>query len=335
MDKFSKIEFSLKKRDPILDYAIYSFNFDEMTNTFDAVRSSLSKADADPAMFEPYNVMAATQQRAWDSLAYILNLYSAGHPVAEIRDVYPAIIEFWIEYLRRWNYFIEIDESADKTVAALPLLDTDFSFANQLVCLGILLGWGGILRNLIDLIDLNNFRKDGMLERLLAPYTYERDMPPNECTRHLPYFKTLKIFAATTEERSILMSDYLKEWYHASRREPYYDSHKHGDSFTGYWSWEAAAITYLLDIDDSIYRDSKFYPTDLVEFARNIQAPRSNVTNSESYHGLRCKSGQPCPKNGIWETLDIPMQRRKFSAGEIMQAESASYGITVWRYIGI
>lgn len=34
----------------------------------------------------------------------------------------------------------------------------------------------------------------------------------------------------------------------------------------GYWSWEAAAITCVLDIDDSGYRGAPFYPADLVAF---------------------------------------------------------------------
>ncbi|MQA38133.1 DUF1911 domain-containing protein [Rugamonas sp. FT29W] len=172
-----------------------------------------------------------------------------------------------------------------------------------------------------------------MLERLLAPYIPGREEPPNESTRHLPYFKTLKIFSAPPELRAEMMKDYLKDWYHASRRERYHNSHKKGTSFKGYWAWEAAAITYLLDIDDSFYRDAEFYPADLVAFARSIDAPRSSEAKLEDQE-LRIKSGQACPKSGTWETLDIPLQQRKFAVGEIMQAENASYGITVWRYIG-
>ncbi|MQA38130.1 DUF1911 domain-containing protein [Rugamonas sp. FT29W] len=172
-----------------------------------------------------------------------------------------------------------------------------------------------------------------MLERLLAPYLDNRGELPDDCPRHLPYFKTLKIFSAPSEARAQLMKEYLGDWYHASKREPYYDSHKRGDQFKGYWAWEAAAITYLLDIDDSSYRDAEFYPADLVAFARSIDAPRSSGAKPEDQE-LRMKSGQTCPKSGTWETLDIPLQQRKFAVGEIMQAEDASYGITVWRYMG-
>ncbi|WP_258194714.1 DUF1911 domain-containing protein [Janthinobacterium sp. PAMC25594] len=62
--------------------------------------------------------------------------------------------------------------------------------------------------------------------------------------------------------------DELQQWYEASRREPCYDSHRRDTSFRGYWSWEAAAITCVLDIDDSGYRGAPFYPADLVALCR-------------------------------------------------------------------
>lgn len=70
----------------------------------------------------------------------------------------------------------------------------------------------------------------------------------------------------------------MADWYHASRKEPYYDSHKRGEEFRGYWSWEAGAITVALEIDDTSYRNAEFYPRDLVDFARqakNDYAPSS------------------------------------------------------------
>ena len=62
--------------------------------------------------------------------------------------------------------------------------------------------------------------------------------------------------------------DELQQGYEASRREPYYDSHLRDTSFWGYWSWEAAAITCVLDIDDSSYCGAPFYPADLVALCR-------------------------------------------------------------------
>lgn len=334
MKKFSLSEFNSKKRDPLLDYEVYAFNFDDRVDGFDVVRKSLSKPEAQLVTVDPYRRMVAVKQQAWDVMDHLANCYSAGHSVAELRDIYPAALEYWNSYFERFQIFLNWENNANKDLAAFPLMGTEFEIANQLVCFGILLGWGGLLANVTHIIDKNNFRKDAMIERLLDSYVSDRSVIESECTRHLPYFKTLKIFDADSLVRSDMMKDYLAEWYQASRREGYYNSHKRGDEFKGYWSWESAAITYLLDINDNSYRDAKFYPADLVEFACNIQAPRSSTTKSTSHHELRAKSGQVCPKSGNWQTLDIPLQQRNFTFGEIMQAENASYGITVWRYIG-
>lgn len=332
MKKFSIDEFLIKKREPLLSYEVYEYNFDEMVEGFNIVRESRSIPISEDQDSTLYDSAAQLEQRAWDSLVYLMNCYSGGHPIEDLAKIYPTILAYWESYADEWREFQASDQSSSGTVAALALLDSHFVFANQLICFAILLGWGELLKRIPPIIDFNNPRKDGMLERLLAPYLENRDVP-DECTRHLPYFKTLKIFSASADARALLMKEYLDDWYHASRREPYYDSHKRGDQFKGYWAWEAAAITYLLQIDDRSYCDAEFYPADLVEFARSIGASRSSNAKSINQE-LRAKSGQACPKSGTWETLDIPLQRGKFAAGEIMQAKDSSYGITVWRHVG-
>jgi hypothetical protein len=333
MKKLTKSEFLSKKRESLLDYVMYESLFDEGFEGFERVRKGLSKTEEQISKIHPYKLMAVTQQRAWYSLGFLVNYFNGGHDVDELKDLYPAVLQYWETYLKYFIDFLKWDTSSDNPVAALSLLNSNFVYANQLISLGILLGHGGELSRVSKIIDLNNFKMDGMLERLLSPYSPRETPFPNACTRHLPYFKTLKIFDAPAQDRLELMREYLEDWYYASRREPYYDSHERLGNFKGYWSWESAAITYLLDIDDRPYRQAKFYPVDLVDFARATNAPRSigkNVENPE----LREKSGQPCPRTGIWEALDIPVQRREFSAGDIMQAENAGYGMTVWRYIG-
>ncbi len=241
--------------------------------------------------------MMATRRRAWDGLNYLATAYSAGHETSEISAFYPKVLEFWEEYAKYDKAYDVTPAGRGTHVAHLPLLGEGFDQANRLVCLGILLGWAHLLPRLIPILDYHNPRRDGMLERLLAFYVSERGTPPDECTRHLPYFKTLKIFAAPEEKRSELMAEYLDDWYHASRREPYHDSHTRGTSFMGYWSWEAAAITYLLDIDDRSYRDAQFYPRDLVDFARSMRADQTGSSASAQTAGeLRANAGEPCPR---------------------------------------
>lgn len=331
MKKLTPIEFEDSRREKILDYCTYEYNFDGPMEGFSSVRESLANAEENGGEVSSYDQMVWTKQRAWDSLDFLVNCYSGGHALESLRQIYPTVIENWNQYAIKSVNFMKSDPSSS-TVSHIPLADWEFSFANQLICFDILLRRGRDMCQISSLVDFNNTRKDGAIERMIGPFVSGRGNAPDECLRHLPYFKTLKIFDAAPEIRPALMAEYLDGWYVASRREAYYDSHKRKNSFLGYWSWEAAAITFLLDIDDTSYQGAKFYPFDLVQFARSLGAPRFSELQSKDQE-LRIKTGYACPKSGTWETLDIPLQRRNFAVGEIMQAENAC-GMSLWRYIG-
>ncbi len=150
--------------------------------------------------------------------------------------------------------------------------------ALRLICFGLLTGYADQMDRIMPIIDYveatpEGQEKDGLIERLVAPFVADRGTPPDEARRHLPYRKLIKVFNASPEKRPALMLQYLEDWYEASRREPYYDQHpqpdiRSGVSYYGYWSWEAAAVTVISRIDDSSYRDKPYYPKDLVDYAR-------------------------------------------------------------------
>jgi hypothetical protein len=143
MKKLSAEEFQHVRREKLLSYEIYEYNFEEMLSGFNVVRSVLSKTDALNGKVGKYEAAVPQRRRAWDGLTFLLNCYSGGHPVAEIAQFFPAVLEFWESYSQAWELFQNSDESTNGTVATLPLLGTQFSYANQLICLGALLGWGG------------------------------------------------------------------------------------------------------------------------------------------------------------------------------------------------
>ena len=150
--------------------------------------------------------------------------------------------------------------------------------ALRLICFGLLTGYADQMDRIMPIIDYveatpEGQEKDGLIERLVAPFVADRGTPPDEARRHLPYRKLIKVFNASPEQRPALMLQYLEDWYEASCREPYYDQHpqtdlRSGRGYYGYWSWEAAAVTVISRIDDSSYRDKPYYPKDLVDYAR-------------------------------------------------------------------
>ena len=276
---------------------------------------------------------------ASDTVSYLHLQYSAGAKLEDMRRWFPSALGFWEEYAEYHVAFQRTPASAHM-IAHMTLGDRGFWDAIRLTSFGLLLGHPRALARLCALWDYGNQPLDGLLERLVAPFVPGRAPPPDTCTRHLPYFKLLKVFAADADKRAALMTRYMDEWYTASRREPYYESHKKGreHSYLGLWSFEAAAVTYVLQIDDSSYRDKDFYPRDLVDYARSLPlppelgGPPADSASSSNPSGLRCQAGQPCPRTGWWVTPAKAGSRRRFEQGDTMPAIGGDYGTTIWQW---
>ena len=273
---------------------------------------------------------------AGDAVTYLHLQYAAGEPVPELQKFMPTAMEFWDEYARLHVSFHDSPGSKYR-VPHLDLHDRDYWKAIRLTSFAILLGHTDLLPRIAALWDYENDDMDGLLERLVAPFVPGRAPPPDSCTRHLPYFKLLKVFAADPGKRPSLMAKYMDEWYTASRREPYYESHTKGrdHSFLGYWSFEAAAVAYVLDIDDASFRDHEFYPRDLADFARSLPRPAAlggAPVGSSDGSRLRCPAGQPCPRTGYWFTPARLDSRRLFQQGEVMPEAGGDYGVTIWQW---
>lgn len=271
MKKINSSEFIEKKREKLLDYHGYEYNFDESAiATFHVVKESLEQPSEVLQTVPPVNFMQATQLRAWEAIDHIVNCYSAGHSISELRTFFPTALEYWESYARYSLLYNCSPDGRHSRVAHVPLAGNTFTFANKLVCFAILLGWEHLLHRVVRIIEYNNPSSDGMLERLIGVYVAGNVASTRKCTR-LPYYKTMKIFDAPQEMQQQLMVEYLSNWYAASRGEPYFETHTQGKLFKGYWAWEAAAITVALNIDDSRYRDADFYPSDMVEFSRKVK----------------------------------------------------------------
>lgn len=333
MEKFDLAAFGKSKREKLLDYKIYSYNFEDHTETFAMVTKDIAQPREILATIPPSNLMEATRIRAWHAQEFLQNVYCAGHTIEQIRAFYPSFVAYWEDYAHFSSIYKTSPEAELVTVGHVALSGDEYHRALVMIAFGVLLGYTTLLPKLVPIIDYRNNR-DGLLEHILIQSGLERDQAPDACLKHLPYYKTLKIFSATANDRPALMAEYLDNWYAASRKEPYYDSHKRKTSFKGYWSWESAAITVLLNIDDTCYRDAPFYPRDLVDFARqaakNYEPPG---IPSIGMNELRTKAGDPCPKAGVWQSLDVEPTLKRFEFEQPMPDLKSAYGLTVWRFI--
>ncbi|PIT22240.1 hypothetical protein BGI36_04055 [Snodgrassella communis] len=106
------------------------------------------------------------------------------------------------------------------------------------------------------------------------PITVEKTL--RELNFHNLLYKA--IYAQIDKDTLKFLDEYLRRRYDGLRKSgySYIDSHlkqqggsKDTCSFVGYWCFEAAAVAYLKDIDESSLHRFIYYPKDMVEYACN------------------------------------------------------------------
>lgn len=327
-------------RDGYLLIQDYHENFDELLNGLYTVVDGFSNYKND-SKFGGY--IASGRRRIIDALDLISLQYSAGGDINFIKELYPYLLHWTDEYAETSHLYNLSPDADGRFVWHIALNTEDYWYiALRLISFGLLTGYANQMGRVMPIIDYTEAvpegqDKDGLIERLVAPFISDRGVPPTEAMRHLPYRKLIKVFDAEEGIRPELMLQYLEDWYDASRREPYHDQHpqpdiRSGISYYGYWSWEAAAVTWLLNIDDTIYREHQFYPKDLVDFARK-QA--ENPTAEIIIERIKVKGGEKCSKTGYWTTPAQPDTRPYFTQGEILPTLSETdWGEVYWSFDG-
>lgn len=73
-------------------------------------------------------------------------------------------------------------------------------------------------------------------------------------------YDNLNDLANATDKVSII-NVYLSDWYDAHKDFAWYESHRNDkDTYVGYWSFESAALTKVMGIEESYFSDNEYYP---------------------------------------------------------------------------
>ncbi|MFL9566464.1 PoNe immunity protein domain-containing protein [Acinetobacter baumannii] len=318
------------RREPYQKFSDYQKRLDFNLKNIQIGLNNLEN-DSDHGPDDYYvGLMNASNAIAQLSLKSVFFSYSAGLTVEELADFFPKVVEYWQLYAKHHINFHQSSESDGHLVPHLELVTDEYWEALQLVCFSILFAQPEHLKTIMEILAYENDEQDALLDKLVSPWLPDREIS-EVYLRQLPYRKLEKVFTADEADRPALMSAYMDEWYGASKREPYHDRHK-SSQFPGYWSLEAAAITVILRIDDSSYRDKPYYPKDLVDYARSQYMVLDEHGNIEGEaNRLRCEAGQSCPQSGEWYSPANNMQKRYFNQGEIMpEIKDNSWGETIW-----
>ena len=245
-----------------------------------------------------------------EKLPFILN---------EIIDDLQQITQFWQknkEELRKIGYFYPPLQwnLADEYLQTLGLIS---------VC--YLLYQEDLLPQLLQII-LDNAADDLEPDSTIEDFFYYRfkDRPdPNyiQMGDHAVLISDA-IREKDKNEKKALLHQYLKGWYKemVGMSDLEYNSHldPEQNGFCGYWSFEAAAIAYLDDVDDAEFYQYPYYPKDLVEWAREQRRIRYAEQDSASQHPLLLSVGKNVPFSGKYGVDNFSGFERHFQAGDVL-----------------
>lgn len=259
-------EFEQRRRQKLMDEDYYHYFQKELTWLIDQTIKEIQQTK-DP--FLEFMIRAEYQQLCLD--------YTVGKPISELRPRMDGIVNYTkktIEFVERYNN--NPDDKIDITILTEYF---ESEILSNLLGLAILFDHQDWFETIVEAVDLDQENREKAIDSLIAmkipDYPITAEKAPRELSFRNPLYKA--IHAETTKETLKFLDEYLRRWYDGLRKAgyEYIDIHlsQQGDSrsycsFYGYWCFEAAAVAYLKNIDDSTLHHFIYYPKEMVEYAR-------------------------------------------------------------------
>jgi hypothetical protein len=201
--------------------------------------------------------------------------YSAGYGIHELKNDLLQSIKY---VYKSWNGFWKLKNSKGKVLNQYILSAYDEMIWTLSLALLLRID-NSEFKNLVEVIDRDNI-KDELFEFIIKGKISSRISSSEESYEE--YFTITTIFeklrlaikSESKREAELLIKDFLeKDWYKKHKDAGWHNSHKSKNNiYFGYWSFESAAITCLMDLDDSDYQGNEFYPRALVDYYRKTSS---------------------------------------------------------------
>ncbi|MDC8786107.1 PoNe immunity protein domain-containing protein [Roseateles koreensis] len=274
------------------------------------------RAMADPKLNDPINDLneerfhrsGLSWDKCYNSVEYLILLYSAGEPVESLRapaDQVFAQFHRHKEMFPEWQMLYWEPDAYQYTLWLLGLAVL-FNKPQEVVH----------IRSWVAQWTEERDQDDPLLSLLFARYGAPVGPSLDGLMFEKPYQHLFDAFTAPDKAQAQKsLTAYLKTWYRGMKDCYWHDRHKntrHAVHF-GYWSFEAGMATLLLDLDDSDYREMQFYPKDLVDYAR-IHGAGLPVERKP----ILVKTGQPAPHSGLYAAFDGLAPEVKRERGELL-----------------
>jgi Domain of unknown function (DUF1911) len=255
--------------------------------------------------------------------------FTAGQTLGELRSRLTDVIEAYERYQKALAFHEGVTDIAPLSFVMLD----EYERALQLVSLCYLLHRRDLLPRLRALFDPGYAGQDTVYEDLMA-FDVAGRADVDEWFHEEPYSTLVNAMYLEQPEANRELNKYCESWYKCFESvAPWHDSHTRiegteGDYY-GYWAFEAAAVAFLYDLDDSEI-DHMVYPKDLVAWARDNKA--LSEEDAKGHVALRAMAGHSCPRDGYYFTPAKTDSRRHFKQGEKMPSLGGDYGLTIWQW---
>ena len=287
---------------------------------------------------DEYNSQEA---RRWFNIAHmtweLLQLeYTAGQPIDSLAPYLEQVVLARENQARAKAEYFKTDQE--------PVLgdsNEGYLLPLQLIGLSYLLNRRDLLVRIDVLIhgvgESKNLYDDFTYEKLLSFNNPNQIIPDNRFTDDYINLENVFFENNTPKEALIDLTAYLKEWYLLHEDQLWYDSHldlEHNDKYVGYWSFESAAVVYLLGLDDDSLHRFIYYPADLVSYARHQDqlVTQASSTPNNRYTGRTLCTGDQCVSTGWYIAPHLNSRIEHFELGQVIAGEhfSPQGNLVIW-----
>ena len=209
----------------------------------------------------------------WD---YLKIIYTAGNPIEDLIPILEKFLASEEEITKFWQQNKAKLNEIGYYTSPMPWFYVEYYLKTlHLIALCYLLQREDLLPRLLDIILAN--AEDGLEpDSTIEDFFYYRfkDRPDPDYVQMSDHAVLISdaIREKDKAEKLDILNTYLKDWYHemVGMSDLEYQSHldPEQNGYCGYWAFEAAAIAYLDDLDDTELRQSPYYPKDMVDWAR-------------------------------------------------------------------
>jgi hypothetical protein len=176
----------------------------------------------------------------------VFAMYSSGYPLVDVRSAYV-------------DYLVEVSQRSKKVHQAPDDVVQPMSFA---LMFGVSAEERDMLQSIATMDDCNE-PFQAFLEDALG-LEHPRVQGKGNLWR---FFRTI-LDIEGKEDKEAFIAHYLKKaWYNSNRNEYWYGDHTGGAMYyVGYWAWEIGGLVKAYGLDDSSFRNNRYYPGDMAHF---------------------------------------------------------------------